>query len=79
MPIHIAVLVMAVSPALGLELVPKAQSGTADRDELVRAITLRFGVPTDVIRPAVEGVDLAADISSRLLRCDVCVTAAPAT
>ena len=43
---------------------PSVTTVLGDRHELIDAIEHRFGVPTDVIRTAINGVDLNADIYS---------------
>jgi len=41
---------------------PSVTTKLADRDHLIGGIEDRFGVPSEVVRTAVEGVDLEADI-----------------
>ena len=43
---------------------PSATTALAGHDELVDVVEHRFGVPGDVIRTAIRGIDLTGDIYS---------------
>ena len=53
-------LTLTRTPAVG----PPTTAALTDRDELIGVVERLFGVPRDVTRTAVDGVDLTADISS---------------